>query len=194
MKGFIAPEKIETPEFTIRAYQPEDWPVYQATMNISYEHLRTYMAWAKPEISDQEAEINCRTFRGKYLLSEDFIMGIFSPTGDKLLGGTGFHLRGRSIEDCVGEIGMWISGAEAGKGLGTKALNTMLRWGFDEWPWERIFWRCSSQNIASARTAEKAGLIKEATLRGEHILHSTRERHDMLYFGALKGEWTYNGN
>jgi RimJ/RimL family protein N-acetyltransferase len=194
MEHIIAPEKIETPEFTIRSYQPEDWPLFKEAFVSSYEHLRPIMEWAIPNMSDRAAQINCRIFRGKYLLSEDFTLGIFNPVGNKLLGNTGFHLRGRKADGGIAEIGMWVSADAAGKGLGTKALNTMLRWGFDEWPWVRLFWRCSNQNFASARIAEKVGMIKETVSEEEHVLYNSVELQDMLVYGALKGEWTYNGN
>ncbi|NWJ46798.1 MAG: GNAT family N-acetyltransferase [Chloroflexi bacterium] len=155
----------------------------------SYEHLKKYMPWAQPEISANEAENNVRKFRARYLLNEDFYIGIFSPDGKKLLGGTGFHLRNRPITENVAEIGMWISEDCAGQGLGTKVLIEMLRWGFSEWQWVRLFWRCSSENIASATVARKGGMIQEAQLRNDHISHLDGSRTDMLYFSALKGEW-----
>jgi aminoglycoside 6'-N-acetyltransferase len=85
---------------------------------------------------------------------------------------------------------MWIRASEAGKGLGTAALEAMLRWGFSEWPWERLFWRCSALNHASAKVAEKAGMIREAHLRKDYFLHSAGEFTDLLVFGALRNEWS----
>lgn len=185
---FIAPERFEASEFVLRSYHPGDGPLLNEAVNNSLEHLRRFMPWAEQAHSQAQSEKFCRTARAHYLLAEDFTLGIFSPAGDRVLGGTGFHLRQHSGSAGVAEIGMWIRGEAAGKGLGTRALQAMLRWGFTEWPWQRLFWRCDVDNIASARTAEKAGLIKEGTIRGDIISADNRMR-PTHYFGILRDEW-----
>jgi len=147
------------------------------------------MQWARPEIRTNEAESSTRKFRARYLLNEDFTIGIFSRDEKKLLGGTGFHHRNRPLTEGVAEIGMWIRADCAGQGLGTKVLIEMLKWGFSDWQWVRLFWRCSIKNIASAHVARKAGMIQEARLRNDYISHLDGSRNDTLYFSALKGEW-----
>ncbi len=191
MDYLVAPERIETKDFIIRSYNPGDGRLLGEAVTSSFDHLKTYMPWAKPVQTLEESENLCRQMRGRYLLATDFTMGIFTPAEELLLGGTGFHMRGRPLAERNGEIGMWIRGDQAGKGLGTAVLKTMLQWGFEEWPWLRQFWRCDEDNIASARTAEKAGMLKEGCLRNDGFKHSQpEERRSTLFFGALKGEWT----
>ena len=190
MEYFAAPERLVTPTFTVRSYMPGEGPLVNEASASSYEHLRTFMPWARPDPSQESSEDFCRRCRGKYLLNEDFVMGIFSPTGDRLLGGTGFHLRGQSLDQRKADIGMWIRADAAGQGLGTAVLVAMLRWGFDAWPWLRLTWHCDTRNAASARTAEKAGMLLEGTHRSDTFGGSTTERHDIHVFAALHGEWT----
>ena len=190
MDYLAAPERIETQNYIIRSYRPGDGRLQGEAVTSSYDHLKTYMAWAKPVQTIEESENLCRQMCGKYLLATDFTMGIFTPTENLLLGGTGFHLRGTPLTARTAEIGMWIRGDQAGKGLGTAVLKTMLQWGFAEWPWLRLFWRCDEDNFASARTAEKAGMLKEGCLRSDDFKHgSTEERRSTLFFGTLKSEW-----
>jgi RimJ/RimL family protein N-acetyltransferase len=184
----FAPDRLDTPEFTIRALQPGDGPLLGEAIRDSYDHLHPYMAWAKPDYPDEEGERIARTSRGNYLLAQDFGLIILAPGGDRCLGGTGFHLREGPISYGNAEIGMWIRGNAAGKGLGTKVLVALLRWGFEEWPWVRLSWRCDSTNIASARTAEKAGMHKEGCLRSDYPLPGGARR-DTFVFSALKSEW-----
>ncbi len=96
---------------------------------------------------------------------------------------------GYDLNSKTAEVGMWIRASEAGQGLGTAVLKALLQWGFAEWPWERIYWRCDSDNIASARTAEKAGMVKEGELRQDGFKHDSTIRRSTLIYGALKGEW-----
>jgi RimJ/RimL family protein N-acetyltransferase len=136
----------------------------------------------------EEGEKLVRRFRARYLTSEDFTLGVFSPDGQQLLGGTGFHLSQGPLRHRLAEIGMWIAGDAAGQGLGTAVLQAMLAWGFTEWPWERLLWRCRASNVASARVAEKAGLTLEGTARGYERLEDG-SREDMLHYAILKHEW-----
>jgi RimJ/RimL family protein N-acetyltransferase len=83
---------------------------------------------------------------------------------------------------------MWIRGSAAGKGLGTAALRALLRWGLNAWPWLRISWRADVENVASQRTAIKAGMHKEGLLRGIAFDHHG-QRVDRICYAALRDEW-----
>lgn len=185
---FFAPERLETAEFTIRSYMPGDGPPMAEAVNTSYEHLKTFMPWAQPHTKAEQAEKTVRQWRGKYLLSADFVLGIFAPDDSRLLGSSGFHLRHGGLRDGIAEIGMWIRADAAGQGLGTRALCAILGWGFTAWPWERLVWYCDARNVASRRTAEKAGMLYEGRLRGVYA-QPGGSRQDALCFGALRGEW-----
>ncbi|MBX3084104.1 MAG: GNAT family N-acetyltransferase [Anaerolineae bacterium] len=189
MTHFFAPDRCETPEFTVRCYQPGDGRMLQEAANASYEHLRTFMLWAKPEFTWEEQEARVRRFCGLYLTNEDFVLGIFTPDNTRLMGGTGYHLRGHSLDDETAEIGMWISAQDAGKGLGTRVLKALLHWGFTAWPWQRIEWKCDTRNIASASVARKAGMQLEATFRQDVPLPDGTRR-DTHLFSMLRDEYT----
>ena len=187
-ESYIAPERWVTLDFVVRCYHPGDGVLLSDAVNASYEHLTTFMPWAKPYQSVEESEAIVRRFRGRYLLNEDFVLGIFSADERRLLGGSGFHLREGGLSQRSAEIGMWIRAEVAGKGLGTAVLKALLTWGFTEWPWERLAWRCDGRNLASRRTAEKAGLVHEGILR-QHLLMPDGSRRDTVLFAMLKAEW-----
>ena len=113
-------------KFLLRSYFPGDGPKLCRASVASYEHLRTEMHWAKPDMTDDEAEASVRRFRAHWLLNEDFVIGIWSPDESELLGGCGFHLREGPLEHGAAEMGMWIAAAHAGRGLGTEALRAMV--------------------------------------------------------------------
>ncbi len=167
LKHFVAPERLVEADFIVRGYLPGDGEPLVEALTASYDHLKTFMPWAKPDPSLAEMEQFARRARGNYLKSEDFVLGIFDAEEQRLLGGSGFHLRGDSLENRAAEIGMWIRAESAGQGLGTRVLRALVAWGFSDWPWERLAWRCDARNVASRRTAEKAGFELEGILRGE---------------------------
>ena len=188
MDHLFAPERFETNDFILRSYDVGDGPLVADAVNSSYDHLRPWMPWPKPHQSVEESEKLVRQFRARFLLSEDFVIGIFSVDGRQLLGGTGFHLREGPIASACAEIGMFIRQSEAGRGLGTRVLRALVQWGFTDWPWLRLAWRCDQRNGASARVAEKAGLRLEGVLRGQPAVVG-EGRRDTACYAVLKSEW-----
>jgi RimJ/RimL family protein N-acetyltransferase len=185
---FVAPDVFETPDFTLRCYGPHDGPALCKATNSSFEHLRHWMPWATNEQTEEQAEELVRQFRAKWLLAQDFVVATFAPDGSELLGGCGFHLRGASIKSGSADIGMWVAGSQAGRGLGTAMLGAMLAWGFTEWPWERLAWQCDVRNAGSRRVAEKNGLRHEGTLLQDEVAVDGGRR-DTALFAILKTEW-----
>ena len=183
---YFAPTRLDTPEFTIRAYTPGDGPALQVATVSSYEHLHPWLEWAVPDQTVEQAEALCRRFHANYLLNDNFVLGVW--IGDELAGGTGFHLNWGPLVRRNAEIGMWIRGSYAGQGLGTRVLRALLGWGFEEWGWERLIWRCDTRNIASARVAEKNGLTHEGTFRSD-TFDPSGARRDTHYYAMLRHEW-----
>lgn len=183
---FLAPLEHAAGDLLIRAYRPGDGPALQRAAGASYEHLRPWMAWAKAEQSVEESELICRRAAGRYLLGEDFTLGLW--IGDELAGGAGYHMRHGGVSTGNTEIGMWISGAHARSGLGTRALAALLAWGFTEWPWQRIIWRCDTRNLGSVRVAEKNGLTLEGTARSD-AFDVAGARRDTHTFAILRADW-----
>jgi RimJ/RimL family protein N-acetyltransferase len=189
MDYLIAPERIDTPEFTIRSYQPGDGKMLFEAIDNSREHLRTYMPWEATHQTDDDSECFARRFRGHYLLADEFTLAIVAPDGQRILGGTGYHLRWGNLANRTAEVGMWLRADAVYQGLGAKVLKTLLEWGFTEWPWLKLIWRCDIDNRPSLRTAEKAGMRQEGLMRGDFFDPQTKQRRDTLYYGLTREEW-----
>ena len=83
----VPPDRYEAATFVLRSYQPGDGECVADAKNSSYEHLRTFMAWATPHQSVERAEQYCREVRARWLLATDFAIGIWEPGEARLLGG-----------------------------------------------------------------------------------------------------------
>jgi RimJ/RimL family protein N-acetyltransferase len=184
---FVPPVSYVDGDLELRCYRPGDGAALNAATLASYEHLKPWMPWAKTDQTVDDAELICRRLAAKYLLGEDFTIGAW--LGGEYLGGTGFHTRCGPIEWGCAEIGMWIRAEQAGKGLGTRVLGAMLEWGFGEWGWERLIWKCDTRNVASARVAEKGGMTREATFRSD-ALDVDGHRRDTYLYAILKSEFS----
>ncbi|SMF77526.1 GNAT family N-acetyltransferase [Pseudobacteriovorax antillogorgiicola] len=177
----VAPELLTHTRFTLRPLKDGDAELVAQAITASYDHLKEFMPWAQPSNDPWNQRKRIRQNYASYLRCEDFALGIFSPDGSVFLGGTGFHLRNRSLRSFHGEIGMWISADQAGQGLGTEVLQAMIEWGFREWPWRRLEWRCDPENHGSARVAEKCGMKEEGRLHGTSKDHRGRWRGEVIY-------------
>jgi len=186
MDYLIAPEEYRTDRLLMRSWRPGDGPPLTEAVEASYDHLKPWMPWAAPEQSVETSERLVRGFRARWLLAEDFVLAFFSPDGARVLGGSGFHLRHGPLSHGVAEIGMWIRADAAGQGLGTHALEALLRWGFSEWPWQRLVWKCDTENHASRRCAEKTGMQLEGVTRGDDFKVGGGERRDTAWYAALR--------
>jgi RimJ/RimL family protein N-acetyltransferase len=182
----LAPLEYTAGDLLLRAYRPGDGPALQRSVVSSYAHLHPWMPWARAEQNVDESELICRRFAANYLLGTDFILGVW--LGGELAGGTGYHLRHGEPAAGNAEIGMWISAARAGQGLGSRALAALLAWGFTSWPWQRLVWRCDTRNLASARVAEKGGLTREGTFRAD-AFDVEGNRRDTHFYAILREEW-----
>lgn len=188
MDYLVAPDRLEHGSFVLRSYLPGDGDAVFEAVSASREHLAPWMPWAREEGSVEASERTARQFRGRYLLATEFVLAIFDPSERRLLGGTGFHLKEGPLSSRSAEVGMWIRSDEAGRGLGTRVLVALLRWGLEDWPWERLLWRCDARNTASQRVAEKAGMRLEGTLRRQWA-GAGEPRRDTLSYAALRGDW-----
>lgn len=184
----VAPDSFQAGSFIIRSFHPGDGALLAEAVNSSYEHLRTFLPWPKPNQTVEESERYARQARGRYLLAEDFSLAVTSTDNRVLLGGTGFHLREGPLMLKCAEIGMFIRQSAARQGLGTSVLCALLHWGFTAWPWERLAWRCDTLNVASQRVAIKAGMTLEGTLRSNDY-RADGSRRDTLAYAAFRSEW-----
>ena len=185
---FFAPEEFVSDRVLLRCYRPGDGRDLNVATLESYEHLAPWMPWATEDQTTEESEKLVRTFCAQYLLSNDFVIAVRTPDDETYLGGSGFHLREGGLEMQSAEIGMWIRASAAGQGIGTATLTAMLDWGFEEWPWRRLAWRCDAENGASRHIAEKCGLTEEGTLR-RHTKTPQGEWRDTVCFAMLRDEW-----
>jgi ribosomal-protein-serine acetyltransferase len=162
---FIAPEEHRDGELLLRSFRPGDGDELNRATVASYEHLRRFMTWARPDTGVEDSEGFARQSRARWLLGEEWSVGVWR--GERLVAGSGFMLRGRPLDHGTGEIGLWVRVDEAGRGLGTRVLKAMVDWADAGWPFHKLTWRCDSRNLASARVAEKCGFQLEGRLR-EH--------------------------
>jgi RimJ/RimL family protein N-acetyltransferase len=86
-----------------------------------------------------------------------------------------------------GNLGYWCAPEARGRGVATRALRMLCRYGFDELGLERLELVTDPDNVGSQRVAEKVGFRREGVLRS-HMRHPDGRRRDSVMFSLLPGE------
>jgi RimJ/RimL family protein N-acetyltransferase len=132
------------------------------------------LSWAHGEpqtVAEKVALL--RRFRGRFDLGQDFVYGIFTSDEAEVVGGTGLHTR---AGDDAFEIGYWIRGSQAGRGIATEASAALTRVAFELCGVDRVEIRVEPANVASLRIPQKLGFAVEATLDDGFRLTKTASR------------------
>ena len=87
----------------------------------------------------------------------------------------------------TGGIGYWCAPEARGRGLTTRAVRLLCRYGLDELGLERLQLTTDVENRASQRVAEKVGFQREGVIRS-HLRHPDGQRRDSVLFSLLPGE------
>ena len=101
------------------------------------------------------------------------------PAPGGFVGGVGLEPQ-EDVYRVTAEIGYWLGEPFWGRGIATRAVTALTRWGFETLELERIEARVFATNPASIRVLEKAGFELEGRLRRSAI-KSGRVLDSLLY-------------
>jgi RimJ/RimL family protein N-acetyltransferase len=103
----------------------------------------------------------------------------------RLVGQVSIH----SIDDPVGtgEIGYWLTPDGRGRGIGSAAVDTATRFGFDLLGLARLELFHAVENEASCRLAGRCGYLLEGTAR-QSFVYGDGRRHDEHLHGRLAAD------
>jgi RimJ/RimL family protein N-acetyltransferase len=115
-----------------------------------------------------------------------FAAGLTPPTlfaidvDGEFAGGIGFTPR-EDVERIGAEVGYWVGRAFWGRGIATAALRRLTAHAFAAQPeLRRLFAVPFAANAASARVLEKAGFVREGTLR-QSVIKDGRVQDQFMY-------------
>lgn len=116
-----------------------------------------------------------------WALSHNPLQVMAIEVGGEVIGSIGIHPL-TDIYAKSAELGYWISESFWNRGITTKAIKEMLRYGFKVFvDVDRIFARTTHVNVASQIALRKAGFVFEAKLAG--TIFKNNEYFDELIFG-----------
>ncbi|MHB8509699.1 MAG: GNAT family N-acetyltransferase [Candidatus Dormibacteria bacterium] len=90
-----------------------------------------------------------------------YLFAVIADVG--LVGMCGLH--GVSRETRRAEIGYWVGLPHWSRGYASEAAAEVTRWALEDTGLHRVYGMCLTENVASARVLEKAGMTYEGTLK-----------------------------
>ena len=89
-----------------------------------------------------------------------------------------------SIPNRTVEIGCWMGKAARGTFCNLETIYLLLKFSFEKMKCVRVIWKTDSRNIASQKSAIKAGAIQECTFRS-HFIMADGHRRDSIFYSWL---------
>jgi len=171
-----------TERLLIREFRASDWRAVHA--DASDPETVRYLDWGPNTESDTKKFVKLAiSYRSERPRTHYELAVTLRATGE-LIGGCGIEKRPARKD---GVVGYCLNRAHWNKGCGTEATRALIEFGFTELDLHRISARVDSENIASGRVLEKAGMTLEGHLREDFPLRGGWR--DTLIYGILKREW-----
>jgi RimJ/RimL family protein N-acetyltransferase len=181
----LIPEAITTERLLIRVVSADDILDVNTSIRENFDVLSRWMEWATAPHSLHDTEQWVQHAIAHFNERTELNFVIRLRDGHAHVGNISLHHIVWDVP-CF-EIGYWQRKVMSGLGYMTEAVRGLSTLALDSFGAQRLEIRCDSRNTASARVAQRAGFIHEATLR--------RNRRDMqgslsdtLIFALLRGQ------
>jgi RimJ/RimL family protein N-acetyltransferase len=172
---------LTTDRLLLRPFTLEDAPVVQRLAS-AREVAESTLSIPHPYPEGAAAEW-IALHQPRFDEDKELLLAITVRETDEVAGAMALILK---LQHDKAELGYWIGVPYWGRGYATEAAQAMMRYGFREWPLNRIEAFHFSRNPASGRVMQKLGMKHEGTLRedtkkwGEHL--------DIEVYGVLRRE------
>jgi RimJ/RimL family protein N-acetyltransferase len=147
----------------------------------SIDTVYRWLPWCRPGYTLDEARAWVAEQTAAFEEGKEYEFVIVSPSG-RFAGGCGIDLIDRTNRRA--NLGYWVRSSEAGRGAATDAARLAASWAFETLKLIRIEILAAAGNVQSQRVAEKAGAIREGTLRQRLLLHGVA--HDAAIFSIVR--------
>jgi [ribosomal protein S5]-alanine N-acetyltransferase len=174
---------LKTERIYLREFQERDWQ--EVHKYASKKIVCQFQSWGP------NSELDSQNFVKQIL--EDatkeprtrYAFAIIHIADDNLIGAGEVNIR--DITNKQGEIGYSLHPDYWGKGIAAEAARLMIRFGFKQLNFHRIYATCDPRNIGSFKVMEKVGMTQEGRIR-ENLLLRDGWRDSFLY-SILEDEW-----
>lgn len=156
----IGTNSIETTRLILRRFSPEDtFDMYSNWAND--EKTLKYLPWG-PHKDINVTNRRILSWVESYKKPDVYIWAIYLKSDNQVIGSISMEMSNDKEESC--ELGYCIGRSYWGRGIATEALRAVIHYLFYEVGYRMIFARHDTENIASGKVMQKAGMRYERTI------------------------------
>lgn len=175
-------------EVTMRMLSVRDAKDLFSITESSRTHLRKWIPWVDEIKSINDTLSFIKQSFHIYAERGGLTAGVFYKK--KLVGIIGFNQF--DWKNKIGYMGYWLAEEHEGKGIMTRAVQSLIDYAFQEFGLNRIDIRAATENKKSRAIPERLGFTKEGCLRQAERLQGHYVDH--IIYGILKSEWDMSSN
>src|SRR6476620_8284739 len=172
------PRLVAGDRFPLRPWELGDLPLVREASSDDYIPLITTVP---ATYSQEAAEAFVRRQWERASTGSGYPFVIVRIEDGRSLGSVGLWLR--DWEEGRASLGYWLAGSARGQGVAAEALRAVVRWALGDLRIPRLQLCVEPWNVASVRTAERAGFRREGLLRSWQQVGE--ERRDMIMYSML---------
>jgi RimJ/RimL family protein N-acetyltransferase len=170
----------------VRPYREEDAQALFEAIGESREHIRPWLPFADAHQEIDETRDWIIQGMAKWLLREEFHLGMWEKSSGRFLGGMGLHTRDWEIG--FFEIGYWLRASAEGHGYVSESARLVTTFAFNNLKANRVIIRCDARNQRSAAVARRLGFVQEACLRNDSLAPDGTLRNTLI-FALIPEDW-----
>lgn len=137
-------------------------PCFEAIKE-SFKELSQWMWWCHENYSMEESMAWIASRPEEWEKGTAYEFAIKNSQNNSFIGGCG--LNNINLIDKFANLGYWVRTSSSGQGIATMATILLAQFAFNELALNRVEIVVATNNKASIRVAEKAGALREGTLR-----------------------------
>lgn len=146
----------------LRPWREEDASAMFEAVRASATGLARWLPWYTPDYALADAVDRIAVCRHDWDADEQYAFAVLDQDGE-ILGSVGLNQRNRGHRSA--NLGYWIRSSHQGQGIAARAARMVAQFGFEQLGLIRVEIVTEPDNIASRRTAEKAGARFETVAR-----------------------------
>jgi len=167
---------------TLRPFNREDLPALYAATQESLKMLCAWMTWCTPAYSIDDCCAFLSQTSVEWENDKSYNFAIINAHDDALIGSIALNQIHRTHNSA--NVGYWVRQSQARRGLASRALRLVTRFGFEELRLDRLEIVVPQGNVASQRVAQKVGAKFEGILRRKLVLNG--ESHDAIIYALVR--------
>jgi RimJ/RimL family protein N-acetyltransferase len=169
----------------IRPYRIDDIHALFEAATESVTEVEPFLPWCHAEYSLNESRTWVELQIAQFQAGKEFQFAVISSGDNSFLGGCGLNTIDHAHR--WANLGYWVRSSATRQGVATEAVRELTHWAFENTNLNRLEIVASTHNTASLRVAEKAGAMREGTLRNRFFLRGVA--HDAVVFSLAREDF-----